>query len=278
MSRKLLLLFIALAFLPMIALGQSTGKVIGLVKDKDSGDPLPGVNISLEGTTMGAASDADGYFVVLNVPVGVYNITASFIGYKEITQQGMRVSASITTNANFTMEEATVEGEEVIIVGSRPLVEKNVTSGVSLVTSEELENIPVRGFNDIVATQKSVVVQDNTVYIRGGRADEVGYYIDGASSINPLTNTQSIYVIREAVEEFQVLAGGFTAEFGGANAGIIRTELRTGGSDFSVSADFQTDKFADEGEQFLGTNSFRHHNLILTASGPLMSNKVRFFA
>ncbi|MGH1365556.1 MAG: TonB-dependent receptor [Calditrichia bacterium] len=278
MSRKLLLLFIVLSFAPMVLFGQSTGKIIGVIKDKASGDPLPGVNIGLEGTTMGAASDADGYFVILNVPVGVYNVSASFIGYKEVTQTGLRVSASITTDVNFTMEEAAVEGEEVIIVGSRPLVEKNVTSGVSLVTSEELENIPVRGFNDIVATQKSVVVQDNLVYIRGGRADEVGYYIDGASSVNPLTNTQSIYVIREAVEEFQVLAGGFTAEFGGANAGIIRTELKTGGSNYSFSADFQTDKFADEGETFLGTNSFRHHNLILSASGPLLSNKVRFFA
>lgn len=278
MNQKILLVFALLLSLSVCLFAQSSGKVVGVVKDKESGEPLPGVNVSLEGTTYGAATDVDGYYVILQVPVGIYDVKASFIGYKEVTQTGARVSASITTEANFSMEEAVVEGEGVIITAEKPLVEKNVTQSVSLVTSEQLENVPVRGFNNVMATQKSVVVQDNIVYIRGGRNDEVGYYVDGAASTNPLTNTQSIHIIQEAVEEFQVLAGGYTAEFGGANAGIIRTELKTGGNDIKASVDFQTDKFASEGEKFLGTYSYRHHTAVGTISGPLFSNKVRFFA
>lgn len=276
MSKKLLLLTILLVLVPFLSFGQ-TGKIIGVVKDAGSGELLPGVNISLEGTTYGAASDVDGYFVILNVPVGVYDIKASFIGYKDVTQTGLRISAGTTTEANFTLEETAIEGQAVVVTAQRPLVEKHVTQSVSLVTSEDLQNIPIRGFNQVMATQNSVVVQDGNIYIRGGRPDEVGYYIDGASTVDPLTNTQSLYVIQEAVEEFQVLAGGYNAEFGGANSGIIRTDLKTGGSKYNITADFQTDKFASEGSKFLGTYSYRHHYAIGTFSGPIGSNKIRFF-
>jgi hypothetical protein len=274
---KVLLLAIMLAFAPFYLFAQSSGKIVGVVKDKASGEPLPGVNISLDGTQYGAATDVDGFYVILNVPVGVYDVRASFVGYGEVVQTGVRVTADKTTEVNFTLEEATIEGQAVVITAEKPLVEKYTTQSVSLVTSEDLENIPVRGFNDVIATQNSVVVQDGNIHIRGGRDDEVGFYIDGASSVNPLSNTQSLYIIQEAVEEFQVLAGGYTAEFGGANAGIIRTELKTGSKDFKASIDFQTDKFASEGEKFLDTYSYRHHTGVATLSGPLFGDKVRFF-
>ncbi|MCB0276252.1 MAG: TonB-dependent receptor [Calditrichaeota bacterium] len=277
MSRRLLFLTVLLSMLPVILLGQSSGKLVGVVTDQKTGEPLPGVNVSLDGTTFGAATDVDGYYVILNVPVGTYTIRANFIGYAEQAFSGVRVSASTTTEINFSLSEAVIEGETVVVTATKPLVEKNTTSSVSLVTSAELESIPVRGFNQVIALQNSVVVQDDEVYIRGGRSDEVGYYLDGASSTSPISNTQTVHIIQEAVEEFQVMAGGYNAEFGNANAGIIRTELRTGGSQYKASIDFQTDKFAGEGEQFLNTYSYRHHTGVATLSGPLFSNKIRFF-
>jgi hypothetical protein len=275
MLKKLLLI---LLLIPAVAFTQSSGKLAGVVVDKSTGEPLPGVNVIIEGTALGSSTDIDGYFVVLNVPVGLYDIRANYIGYKDVLVEGIRVSAGITTELNFDLEPTTLELEEAIVItAERPLVEKNVTQSVSLVTAQEIQNIPIRGFQNIMATQKSVTVQDNNIYIRGGRADEVGYYIDGASSVDPLTNTQSIYVIQEAVEEFQVLAGGYTAEFGGANAGIIRTELKTGGTKYNATVDFQTDKFVNEGKKFLGTYSYRQHYGVLSLSGPILSNKIRFF-
>lgn len=277
MKFRLLLIPLLLAILPSFLFAQSSGKLVGVVTDKSNGEALPGVNVSLDGTTFGAATDVDGYFVILNVPVGIYDIRADFIGYQGVVVAGVRISADVTSEINFELSEAAIEGQAVVITAEKPLVEKHVTQSVSLVTSEDLENIPVRGFNNVIATQNSVVVQDGNVHIRGGRHDEVGYYIDGASSVDPLTNTQSLHIIQEAVEEFQVLAGGYTAEYGGANSGIVRTELKTGGSDFNFSVDFQTDKFADEGQEFLGTYSYRHHNAVATLSGPLLNNKIRFF-
>ncbi len=278
---KIKLLIVALLLcLPAFMFAQSAGKLVGVVTDKSSGEALPGVNVLIDGTTYGAATDVDGFFVILNIPVGVYDVRANFIGYSDVVITGIRVSASTTTEANFEMDEASVQGQAVVVTATKPLVEKHVTQSVSLVTSEDLENIPVRGFNNVMALQNSVVVQDGNVYIRGGRTEEVGYYVDGAASNNPLNNTQSVYIIQEAVEEFQVLSGGYTAEFGGANSGIIRTEYKTGARDWHVSLDFQTDKFADgeNGGEFLGTQSFGHHVGVATISGPLGTDKIRLFA
>lgn len=276
MFKKVLLLLLTFA-MPIFLFAQSSGKIMGIVKDKDTGEPLPGVNVILQDTYLGATTDVDGYYVILNVPVGAYNIEASYVGYTKMVINGIRVSANTTFEQNFALSPTTLElGEAVVVTAERPLVEKHVTQSISKVTGEELESIPVRGITNILALQASVVVQDGAVHIRGGRSEEVGYYLDGASTVNPLNRSNSVHVIQEAVEEIQVLAGGYTAEFGNANAGIVRSELKTGGSDMHFSVDAQTDKFAGEGEQFLGTYSYQEHVIAATVSGPI-TNNIRYF-
>lgn len=277
MLKKVFIILFTLA-LPFFALAQSSGKIIGVIADKETGEPLPGVNVVLQDTYLGGTTDIDGYYVILNVPVGAYAIEASYVGYTSMVVNNVRVSAGVTTEQDFELAPTTLElSEAVVVTAERPLVEKHVTQSVSKVTTEDLEAIPVRGLNDLLALQASVVVQDGNVHIRGGRDDEVGYYLDGASTVDPVSNTNAVYVIQEAVEEIQVLAGGYTAEFGGANSGIVRSELRTGTPDYHMSLDFQTDKFTTRGEEFLGTKSFNDHLLIGTFSGPVASDKVRMF-
>ncbi|MBN1406798.1 MAG: TonB-dependent receptor [Calditrichaceae bacterium] len=276
MFKKMLFLLLAL-MLPIFVFAQSSGKIMGIVTDKETGEPLPGVNIVLQGTNLGGTSDVDGYFVVLNVPVGAYSLEASYIGYTTMIIENIRVSAGVTTEQNISLQPTTLElGEAVVVTADRPLVEKHVTQSVSKVTSEDLETIPVRGLQNLIGLQASVVIQDGNVHIRGGRAEEVGYYLDGASTVNPMNRLNNVHVIQEAVEEVQVLTGGYTAEYGDANAGIVRSELKTGGSDYSFSLDAQTDKFVSEGDQFLDTYSYRDHVIAATASGPI-TNDIRFF-
>ena len=278
-------IFILLYFLiPIICHAQGSGKIMGVVSDKSTGEPLPGVNILIENTRMGASTDIDGYYVILNVPVSSFTLRANYIGYKDVVMEKVKVSVGITSEQNFQLEPTVLEmGEVIVVIAERPLVEKHVTQSISLVTSEEIGTLPVRGIENLLAIQNSVVVQDGNVHIRGGRADEVGLYIDGASISTIYLNDQTgdampiINVVQEAIEEFQVLAGGYTAEFGGANAGIIRTELKTGTPDYHFSLDFQTDKFATEGEKFLDTYSYQQHIAVATISGPLFHKNIRFF-
>ncbi len=278
MFKKFMLVFLILSIMPFAVYAQSIGKIAGQVTDQATGEPLPGVNITVDNTLLGANTDFDGYFVILNVPVGVYTVRASFIGFQEVAVEQARVSASITTDIDFELKETPLELDEVIIItGARPLVEKNITQSYSLVTADEIDQIPVRGINSILDLQASVVVQDGNIHIRGGRNNETGYYLDGASIINPISNQRAVHIIQEAVEELQVLTGGYTAEFGGANSGIVRSEMKTGTPDWHFSIDAQSDNFVDNGDKFLDTYSYGETIISGTVSGPLGTKNIRLF-
>ncbi len=114
-----------------------------------------------------------------------------------------------------------------------------------------------------------MVQQGGNLYVRGGRAGEVAYYVDGANVTNPLSNSEAVSIIQEAVEELQLQSGGYTAEYGGSSSGIVRTNVRTGGSTYKASIDYLTDDFAKPGKQFLGTSSVGYRNIVATLSGPV---------
>jgi outer membrane receptor protein involved in Fe transport len=272
------LLVMLLPFVILIA--GSVGKITGTVVEKESGAPLQGVNIILEGTMFGAPTDQQGYYSIQGILPGEYNVRATYIGYKEMIVKNVRVHADLTTEVNFQLERTTIEGEVIVVTAERKLFEKSATSSISITTVDELENIPLRGTLNILSTMAGIVIQDNEVHIRGARDDEVGYYINGAIAVNPLTNQNAIAPIQEAIEEIQVLAGGYTADLGGANAGVVKTELRTGGSRLSGSIDLRADGFTDpeDGKKFLDTYTYGHQLGVATLSGPIISPKARFFA
>ena len=81
----------------------TTGKVDGTIVDSQSNEPLPGVNVVIEGTILGAATDEDGYFFVINVPPGTYNLKASMVGYATETKENVRIYVDRTTNADISL-------------------------------------------------------------------------------------------------------------------------------------------------------------------------------
>ncbi|MCA9740474.1 MAG: TonB-dependent receptor [Deferribacteres bacterium] len=275
MFRKLILTGLLLVVLPSLAAAQ-TGKLRGVVTDKETNDPLIGVNVVLEGTSLGAATDVNGEYVVVGVPPGVYSVRASYISYQSQVVSNVRVSAALTTTQDFSLTPSAIELEALEVVAERPLVQRNTTNTVRLTTTEDIENLPIRGLQNIVALNAGVVQQDGNLHIRGGRSGEVAYFIDGVNATNPLSNGEQITVIQEAIEEIQVQAGGFTAQFGGAQSGIVNTQVKTGGARFKATLDYRTDDFAKSGEEFLGTTSRGYRNAVATLSGPIGS-KFRFF-
>jgi outer membrane receptor protein involved in Fe transport len=262
--------------MPVLLFAQD-GKLRGKVTDNESGEPLIGANVLIEGTQLGASTDVNGEYVILSVPAGEYTVRATYIGYSAMTVSNVRVNSNITTTQEFTLSSTAVQAQEVVIVGDRPMIQRNTTSTVRVNTQENLESLPVRGLQNIVSLEAGVTNKEGTLHVRGGRAGEVAYAIDGANVTNPMFNSQNVDVIQEAIEEVQVQAGGFTAEHGGAASGIIRTTTRTGGTKYQMTVDFQTDDFAKPGEKFLGTTSRGYRNAVATIGGPLGSDKIRFF-
>ncbi|MEK7250424.1 MAG: TonB-dependent receptor, partial [Bacteroidota bacterium] len=254
-----------------------TGKIRGKVIDRESKEPLVGANVSVAGTSLGATTNVDGEYTVLSVPAGTYSIKVSFVGYSSTTVTNVRVNTDLTTSLNFSLATEAIQVTGVEITAERPLINKSATNAVRVVGGDELTNIPVRGVAAVVALQAGVVQQGGELFIRGGRQDEVGYFIDGADSRDPRTGRSAINIVPEALEEFQVQAGGYNAEYGGANAGIIRQQLKTGASAFSASLRAESDDFTGRGKSYLGGYSYGYTDYAATISGPILSDKVKFF-
>jgi hypothetical protein len=283
MNRMITVLFFFL-ILPSIALAGTAGKIKGKVTDLQTSEPLIGANVLVVGTSFGSATDVNGDYVISNLDAGVYEVRASYVGYQTITISNIRVNADLTTELNFELPAEGIEVGEIEVIGERPLVQKDLTNAQRITTSEDIDALPIRGINAIVELTPGVVVQDETVFIRGGRRDEVGFYLEGASITNPLVGGRNITINSDAIEEIQIQAGGYTAEFGGANAGIIRQQFKSGTPDFKASIEYITDNvnFKGNGERYdgeerLGTRWYGYSDFIATLSGPIVDPRFKFF-
>ena len=181
-----------------------TGKIVGKVTDSETGEYLSGVNILLKGTSMGAASDTDGNYIILNVPAASYTITASYIGYKTINVTDTRVNADYTTIVNFVMEVSVVEGEEVIVEAERPPIVRDQTATTTTVEDKDIVNMPVNSFDEIMTTMAGVVENNNAdagIHLRGGRTGEISYLVDGFLIENALFGGMSMDIAKDAISE-----------------------------------------------------------------------------
>jgi hypothetical protein len=107
---------IVLTVAPAVIYAGTTGKISGTVNDSDTNEPLPGCNIIIEGTDLGAASNVDGQFIILNIPPGIYTVRASMIGYKDYVINNVRIVADFTTQLEYLMESQILEMDEEVVV------------------------------------------------------------------------------------------------------------------------------------------------------------------
>ena len=132
-----------LPLLPLLfgaAQAQGTGTLAGHVTDAATGDPLPGANVLLEGTPLGAATDIDGLFRIIGIPVGQYDVTARFIAFEEQTAT-VQIRAGYTTQQDFAMEEGFGIVECFWGIGL-PLINRDPSAG-RVVTGAEIARLPV---------------------------------------------------------------------------------------------------------------------------------------
>ena len=227
MPRRLpLLCALALALSPALAFAQ-TGKIAGTVTDAASGESLPGVNVVIDGTTQGATTDVDGYYVILNVTPGTYDVRASFVGYTAQVKEGVRVNIDLTSQIDFALQEQTVGLDEVVISANQEVVQRDLSASRVDVTAEQIENLPVADVASVVGLQAGV----QGLSIRGSGADETSFRIDGFTSTSRRNNTPYTGISYAAVEEVQVQSGGFNAEYGDMRGGVVNLVTKEGPRD-----------------------------------------------
>ena len=260
LSALALLLLLAL---PGVALAQGTGTLAGVVTD-DTGETLPLANVKIDGTTLGAATNMDGEYRIIGVPVGTYSVTASFTGFQAQTQTGIDVNAGLTRDVNF--ELGTTALEEITVAYERPLIENDAIGAPRVVSGEDIVNLPVRGVASVASLQGGVVSDDasGNLNIRGGRDEEVAYFVDGVRVIGGAPA-----VAQQAIQEQEMLIGTIPARYGDVQGGVISITTKTARDDFFGSI---------EGITSRGLDSYGYNLAGLSLGGPIIPGRMTFFA
>jgi outer membrane receptor protein involved in Fe transport len=277
MKKNVTLLTVLLfTILSMLTAG-TTGKIVGTVTDARSGEPLPGVNIILVGTSYGAVTDFEGRYLILNLQPGTYTIRASSIGYAPLNYSNVQVKSDLTTTQDFKMSEETVVGDEVIITAERPLVQRDLTSTTSVVGGDDIKQLPVTEIGQVIGLQAGNVAGS----IRGGRKGETAYWIDGVPVTDAFNGSAVVDVNPSMVQELQVLSGAFNAEYGQAMSGIVNIVTKEGAEKYSgnITA-YGGDFLSNHTDVFKGIQKFEPFNIRNiegSFSGPLIGKDVSMY-
>ncbi|GAB4364189.1 MAG: hypothetical protein Kow0042_02580 [Calditrichia bacterium] len=272
-----------------LLLAGTTGKIVGIVTDKNSGEPLIGVNIILEGTNLGASTDIDGTYIILNVPPGTYTVVAQYIGYSEVRMENVKVNIDLTTEVNFQLQETTLElGETVTVIAEREMVTKDLTASTAKVDAEQIQALPITEISEALELQAGYL----DGHVRGGRKGEIAYWIDGVPVTDGYDRGQVVEVNKDVVEQLQFVSGAYNAEYGQAMSGIVNITTKEprekfGGSITTYFGDFySTHEFNREEpthgpkDVFLNVNNFdpsRIRNFEGTLYGTIVPNKLSYF-
>lgn len=263
----------------------TTGKIVGVVTDKRTGEALIGVNIIVEGTTLGATTDLDGSYLILNVPPGTYTLSFQYIGYQEVRISNVKVSVDFTTQISTDMSEATVDlGETIEVVAEREIVQRDLTSSQSEVSAEDIAALPTEEFEDVLQLQAGITRSEGGgFHIRGGRSSEVAFWVDGVSVTDGFDGSLAVEIENDAVQSLQVISGTFNAEYGQAMSGIINIVTKEGGQDYtgSISA-YAGDYITNDDDLYIGLDDVGAglYDYKASLSGPVpgTNGKVTFFA
>lgn len=250
------------------------GTLAGQVIDKQSGQPLVGVNIVLENAKLGAASDEDGFFLISNVPPGKYNISATMIGYKTEIKNDVTILVDLRTTIIYELEPTTLElDEQIVVTAERPLLQRDVTATAHFITREEYETLPVRNFKQIVNIQPGVAAG----HVRGGRKSEVLYLVDGLPIKEAIEGDIGSNLPNSAVVDMTIQTGGFNAEYGNAMSGVVNIITREGSEKFFSRAELSVISLQNEPQPF-SPQTLYDYEADLSFGGSLFSNLNYFFS
>ncbi|HET9939860.1 MAG TPA: TonB-dependent receptor [Candidatus Eisenbacteria bacterium] len=240
----------------------TAGGITGTIRDAATSEPIGLATVTIPELKRGATTDAQGHYFILNLLPGKYTVRVALLGYIPQVREGVEVFPDFNAKVDFTMTSTVLKDvQEVQVKGERPLIQKDVTTTTKFLNGDEIKNQPLRGYQEAVAQQAGVVsfnlnnlnqvsagteIQNsNTLIIRGGRPNEVAYYVDGFSQQDPLTGFSTTSIANDAIDEVVVQSGGFNAEYGRINSGIVNVVTREGGDRYAGSVEGQLGDYLD---------------------------------
>jgi len=282
-ARKTAMLRVTVLALTLLLAGSvfagNTGVVIGRVLDKAKGEPLVGANVMISGTELGAATDANGRYEIINVPPGRYTIEATILGYNPMSMEKVLVIQDQTITVDFRLSETVLDLgiRKEVIAKKVELVNPTTVSVERIITDDEFKRLPVTQLSELVGMQAGVTQTANRgwTHIRGGRYDDVSYLVDGVAAQDQVYGTlwSSPKPTTDAIQSVVVITGGFDAEYGEAMSGVIKAVTKEGGTKATGRLAYATDEVFPNPDL-----NFGYNRLTFSIGGPMpFWNRLRYF-
>jgi outer membrane receptor protein involved in Fe transport len=236
-----------------------TGKIAGTVVDSETGEPLPGVNVYLEGTNLGAATDETGTYFIIQVPPGSYTLKVEYVGYATYEIKNVKVQIDLTTQMDVKLKPDIMVGETVVVVAERPIVQKDVANSQLNIEAATINDMPIPTVRDVLSLQAGIEQGSQGIIVRGGGPDQTIFMVDGLSQNDERSNIPYTAVSLSSVEEIQINTGGFNAEYGQARSAVVNVVTKEGKVDkYNVTANVQYSPAAPKhfGMSIYDPNSF----------------------
>ncbi|MDP2207338.1 MAG: TonB-dependent receptor [Bacteroidota bacterium] len=239
------------------------GILEGTLKDRESGQVLPGVNVLIVGTTMGTVTDVNGYYQISNVKASTYDVQFSLIGYRTALQKGITVAPDLRTKINVALTATDIELNEIEVIAERPLIQRDVTSTTYNVGSVRLEKLPVTSLQEVLTLQPGVTLEG---HVRGGKTSEVLYFVDGLPIQDVIGGGAGAELPKSAITEMSIQTGGFDAEYGNALSGIVNIITKTSTDRHKFQVRLDKDNWLG------GKQVSKVTDAEISASGPIIQN------
>jgi len=223
-----LYIFIVIALSVQFTLGSVTGKLTGRVVSAETREELAGVNLIIKGTSLGVASNADGYFILLNIPPGTYDVELTMIGFAKLKVTDVKIVIDRTTEIGIELLSEVIGMEEITVVAKRPAIVRDISASQVNIESETIQALPVNDINSVIGLQAGI---KDGLSIRGSSSRETTFMVDGFITNDERSNIPYINISLGSVNAVTVQTGGFNAEYGNVRSGVINVSTKEGSKD-----------------------------------------------
>ena len=253
-----------------------TGSLRGTITDKESGEPLPFVNVVVDnkGTqAAGGTSDFDGKYDIKPIPPGTYSVIVSYVGYQPQRQEGVVINSNKITFLDIQLTSGIELTEFEVVQYTVPLIDKDGGASGGTVTREDIARMPGRSAASIATTVggTSDAGTGGGISIRGARSENTYYYIDGVK----VPAGAGTGLPKSAIEEVQVITGGVPANYGDVTGGLVNITTRGPSRTFFGGVDYLTSgyKVGEDITDIYGLDKFAFNQLEASLSGPIFFQK-----
>lgn len=209
-------------------LAEDRGTLTGKVVDQRTGHALPFANVAIVGAQKGGLTDSEGRFTIPGIPVGKYDVRVQFLGYKPEVRPGVVITVGKPVVLDFKLEDMVVRQEKAVEVSAeRRLVEAKQGATMRSVGASDIRNMAVTTVNDVLQQQAGVSSDAEQIHVRGGRADETMFVVNGVANRDLVTGQSTAGQLNaRSVAEVNVTTGAFDVRYGNALSGIVEIRLK----------------------------------------------------